>query len=132
MAARPDPNTDERRENFIKFCADHGWRDESGKWALSAIAKYFGRQPNQVNNILYGHGSFGPSVARSMALFAKLPTNTFEPGSAKLSKDAYQLAQTFDMIPESDQERRNQAFADALRTLLKHVHTDPARGQADA
>ena len=128
MAANRDPLTDERRNNFRAYCRSEKLVEADGTWAIAAIAKKFGKRPNQIGNILNGHGSFGPTVARGMAAAAGLPEDAFEPGDKKLTPDAYEIARMFDLIPLENREVREKAMVDVVRCLLKYVNTPVANG----
>jgi hypothetical protein len=124
MAKTQDPNTEARREAFRKYCESKGWKNPDGTWAVVDIGKHFDRKSNQINNILYGHGSFGPTVANALANYAGLGDGYFEPGgvSGNLSQVAYDLAKTFDQFGfDEDDGTESAAYNAAVAALVKFL-----------
>lgn len=124
MAKTQDPNTELRRAAFRAYCESKGWKNDDGTWASVEIGKHFNRKSNQINNILYGHGSFGPTVASSLASYVGLSEGYFEPGGASggLSPVAYELGRTFDNFGFDDEDgTENAAFNAAVAALVKFL-----------
>jgi hypothetical protein len=126
MAANKDPHTELRREKFRDYCEQKHWRKPDGGWLSTEIGEHFGRKSNQINNILTGHGSFGPSVANELALHAGLPPYYFEPTNS-MTPTAYQLAKIFDSIAFPDDATRDAAFNAAAAALVRYMPQRPAR-----
>lgn len=55
-----------RREQLQAFCIAKGWRHENGEWAITEIAKFFGKSKNKISDLLGGRGSFGGQIARDL------------------------------------------------------------------
>lgn len=125
MAAKPDLHTQERRDKFKKYCESKGWK-ANGRWLNTEIAAHFGRQGNQIQNYLGGHGSFGPSVANEMAMHAGLPPYFFEPSNT-MSPVAFQLAKIFDSISFPDDAPRDAAFNAAAAALVRFLPANPSK-----
>lgn len=125
MAAKPDLHTKERRDKFRNYCESKGWR-VNGRWLNTEIANHFGRKGNQIQNYLGDHGSFGPSVANEMAIYASLPPYFFEPSNT-MSPVAFQLAKIFDSIAFSDEASRDAAFNASSAALVRFLPLNPAK-----
>lgn len=126
MAANKDPLTELRREKFRSYCESKGWRKPDGGWNSTDIGAHFDRKANQINNILTGMGSFGPTVANELAVNAGLPPYFFEPSNT-MTPTAYQLAKIFDSISFPDDASRDSAFNAAAAALVKFLPPKPAK-----
>lgn len=68
-----DPETEARRDRFIEFCRQRGWDHGGGRWAVGEMSMAMDKAKNKVSNLLHGHGSFGPKIAREIEEKLGLP-----------------------------------------------------------
>lgn len=66
MAAKPDPLSEVRRENFRDYCRRKGWQHPNGRWMVKDIGLAVGKPNNKVSDLLNGNGSFGATIARQI------------------------------------------------------------------
>lgn len=66
MAAKADPLSEVRRDNFRDYARRKGWQNDNGTWATTAISKAVGKPTNKVSDLLNGKGSFGAAIARDI------------------------------------------------------------------